>query len=116
MSNTLLNANAEARFLRHIENLVNGQPISEWDLECLLHTLINAAFSYKEQRLSVHTRTELLRYRSLLLPLSDRYSFVSPPPLNDPYVSRFIDMTTDLPKISDELAGVCGIQTLKDVS
>lgn len=60
MSNTLLNANAEARFLRHIENLVNGQPISEWDLECLLHTLINAAFSYKEQRLSVHTRTELL--------------------------------------------------------
>ena len=106
MSNTLLNANAEARFLGHLENVVNGQPIDEWDLECFIHSLIRDARSYIEQRLSVHTRTELLRYRSLLLPLSDRYSFVSPPPLNDPYVSRFIDMTTDLPKAMSEEASV----------
>lgn len=85
---------------------MNGQPIDEWDLECLPHLLINAVTSYEEQRLSVHTRTELLRYRSLLLSLSDRYSFVSPPPLNDPYVSRFIDMTRDLPKAKSEEASV----------
>ena len=97
MDNALLNAKAEFRFMRHVKNAMSRAPFSAWDLECLLYSLINAATSYKEQRLSVYTKNELLRYRSLLLPLSDRYQFVF----------RFVNMTTDLPKAKNEVANKC---------